>query len=935
MTADDPRRDAVVQPPAPSPSMDGPHSGLGGWQAPTVGRPPCPPSTDVSEPRRSSLGGWGAPAVGRPSCPSSTDVTEARRSAPAPGVSPQSSADAFLRCEADLSASAHGLLAAFEKAGRLGWGDIHVATKIAFLYGEADERVQLALALTVAALQAGSVCLNLSSVRDEPARSWRAATNGDDETVPAIPTEWWPDDAAWRDALRLSPLVAVGTDAPTGQPLRLVGDLLYLERYWRDETIVADQLLTRASNSTTHPNGTSLPEGRLPTGNNVTNRLPTRTDDSSAQPDGALLPEGQPPTGGGVTDQLVSRADGSSTRPDRALLSEGQPAAETDVTDDLTTDPGAGTTAPHPTTSGSDSAVAASHLAETLREVLPSEDEAQATAVAIAALSPVSVIAGGPGTGKTTTVARVLAALLSLGVPPSRIALAAPTGKAAARLDEAIGDAARAQPAELRAGIDQLHAQTIHRLLGWVPEARNRFAHNRANPLPTDVVIVDEASMVSLPLMARLLEALRPDARLVLVGDPDQLAPVEAGAVLADIVDAAPPPSPGLTAWLHDLGLSPSGPVVRLRTNWRFSGLLADFAAAVLAGDDQAAVRIACSDADHAAASAADTAPQDVDHDRRPRATYAFRQSPGGTNAGSRQPVTSHPQHDDPVLVSDVPPAEDQLANVSADSQRPATPHAQHNDPTLMGDSSHAENQRTSVTKPPPSLSPLRGTTSTNPATVVLTGAAGPGLETVRRQVVDAGLTMIRAARAGDAAGALDALGRHRLLCAHRQGPYGVARWTRQIEEWLAAAGAAFSPRDPWYPGRPLLVTQNAPDIGLWNGDTGVVLAGPDGPRACFQRGRDVATYSVFVLDQVETAYAMTVHKAQGSQFDAVTLVLPPPESPLLTRELLYTAVTRARSHVTVIGAQDALREAIHRRARRASGLATRLGNRMPTGRPR
>ena len=616
----------------------------------------------------------------------------------------------------DASVSASGRLADFEAAGVLDWGDIHAATKIAFLYGERDERVLLAFALAVAALRAGSVCLDLGDAR--------GVVPPDGESVNGVPDDWWPDPVQWKDALAASPLVTAGAEVHAApRPLRLVGDYLYLERYWGDETIVADELAARQAQPPPERDAAALRE---------------------------LLPQ---------------------------LFAGAQP------------------------------------------------DPAQAQAVGVALLAPVSVIAGGPGTGKTATVARVLAGLLALGVRTADIALAAPTGKAAARLEEAIADAvgqvtaalAHPRPGPARGvgvaprsvflsavgDLGTLRAQTIHRLLGWVPDSRNRFAHRRSNPLPHDVVIVDEASMVSLPLMARLLEALRPEARLILVGDPDQLAPVEAGAVLADIVEAAAP-TPGLAAALGEAGL-PAGSVVRLRTNWRFSGALADLAQAVLAGDDAAALEILA------------------------------------------QPGTA------------------------------------------------------------------------------LTMAADESSTDARERAVTGGLAMLDAARRGDAAGALAALARHRLLCAHRHGPFGVSTWTRKIESWLVAADPDLALGDQWYPGRPLLITQNAPEVGLWNGDTGVVLGGPEGARACFARGREIATYPVLVLDQVETAHAMTVHKAQGSQFDAVTLVLPPPDSPLLTRELLYTALTRAREHVTLIGTPESLRAAIQRRARRASGLAARL----------
>lgn len=466
------------------------------------------------------------------------------------------------------------------------------------------------------------------------------------------------------------------------------------------------------------------------------------------------------------------------------------------------------------------------------------EPDLQRRAAEVCAHQWVTVLAGGPGTGKTTTVAKVLAMLADQPGPPPRIALAAPTGKAAARLSEALAEARKHLGPEDVARVADLSAVTLHRLLGWLPGARGRFRHNADNRLPYDVVVVDEMSMVSLTLMARLLEAVRPDARLVLVGDPDQLSSVEAGAVLADItgalsVDELAPDEPPSGEPTPDQSTSdvplPDQPtpdelptdsaqsdsdrgVVRLQRTWRYGGAIEDLARAVRASDEDAAVEVLRRGAD------------------------------------------------DVVFV------ETDLA-----LSRPA------------------------------------------------------GIEPLVAAVAAAGSALRRSAVAGDVAQALVALDRHRLLCAHRHGPFGVSRWSQEAERWLAEAVSGYGEDGEWYLGRPLLITVNDYDLNLFNGDTGVVVAAGGGVRAAFGRGTHPMLISPVRLDAVQTTHAMTVHRAQGSQFEVVSFVLPPPESPLLTRELLYTAVTRASQRVQVFGTEEAVRRAVRRPANRASGLRGRL----------
>jgi exodeoxyribonuclease V alpha subunit len=431
----------------------------------------------------------------------------------------------------------------------------------------------------------------------------------------------------------------------------------------------------------------------------------------------------------------------------------------------------------------------------------------QSQAAATAVTHRWSVVAGGPGTGKTTTVARIVALICeqaaAAGGAFPLVALAAPTGKAAARLQESVhAEAATLDvSAEVREALLALRASTIHRLLGWRPGSSSRFRHDRNQRLAHDVVIVDETSMVPLSLMARLIEALRSGARLILVGDPGQLASIEAGAVLGDIVgDPSRPPGPE---------------IVVLDRVHRFGGGIARLASAIRAGDGDAVMDLLRAGADDVVWLDGDVAEQDA------------------------LPLVSEP-----------------------------------------------------------ALAAARAT--------------------------------IAAARAGHAGEALEALGSFRILCAHRRGPYGVATWTARMEGWLAAELAGLDPEDRWYVGRPLLVNENDYELRLNNGDTGVVVAHPDGRlAAAFARGAETIEHSPSRLGAVDTVYAMTVHKSQGSQFSRAAVLLPSARdgvvSRILTRELLYTAATRAQRQLILAGTEESVRAAVARPVARASGLGRRL----------
>ncbi len=440
-------------------------------------------------------------------------------------------------------------------------------------------------------------------------------------------------------------------------------------------------------------------------------------------------------------------------------------------------------------------------LTAALDRVFPVEGyDEQRAAARVALTHATTVLTGGPGTGKTTTVAALLALCAEqaelAGDPAVRIALAAPTGKAAARLQQAVEDEVARLPDTDRERLAGVRAVTLHRLLGARPDTSSRFRHHRDNRLPHDVVVVDETSMVSLTMMARLLEAVRPGSRLILVGDPFQLASVEAGAVLADLVDTVQEKT--------QVG------VAALVTSHRFGESIGALAEAVRAGDASGAL--------------------------------------GLLEAGG--------EHVELVRVDD-----------------PAS--------------------------------------------------------RVRELVVPHALEVLRAAEAGDADRALAVLGRQRLLCAHREGPYGVRHWNSHVERWLAEETG-----EPiyaaWYAGRPLLVTANDYGLGVYNGDTGVAVRPPASApgralRAAVAGSAGRLDLATSRLGQVETMHALTIHKSQGSQADEVVVILPPPESRLLTRELFYTAITRARERVVVVGSPDDVRAAIERRALRATGLRQRL----------
>ncbi|MBK6653861.1 exodeoxyribonuclease V subunit alpha [Zoogloea sp.] len=486
----------------------------------------------------------------------------------------------------------------------------------------------------------------------------------------------------------------------------------------------------------------------------------------------------------------------------------------------------------------------------------------QKLACAMAARSAFAIVTGGPGTGKTTTVVRLLAVLQALALAdsparPLRIRLAAPTGKAAARLNESIaGAVARLDLAALpdgeriRAAIP-VEVTTLHRLLGSRPDTRH-FRHHAGNPLGVDVLVVDEASMVDLEMMAAVLAALPPAARLVLLGDKDQLASVEAGAVLGELCRRAAEGhyTPDTVAWLAGV------------TGEQVPAGLVDAAGTPL---DQAVAMLR--------------------HSHRFSSTSGIGRLAAAVNggeAGAAEAVFAGLHAD--------------LARVEVDARAAA---------------GEADFRR-----------------------LVVEGTPSAGREGYRHYLETLRNTRPPAAdRAGIdawAAGVLTAHGQFQLLCALRRGPWGVEGLNPRIAGWLREAGL-IADDEGWYEGRPVLVTRNDYGLGLMNGDMGITLALPlaDGGsqlRVAFPSGdgrNGIKWVLPSRLQAVETVFALTVHKSQGSEFTHAALALPDSLNPILTRELVYTGITRARSGFTLVDASGSrvLEQAVARRVLRLSGL--------------
>ncbi|MGQ7261741.1 exodeoxyribonuclease V subunit alpha [Vreelandella sp. V005] len=531
----------------------------------------------------------------------------------------------------------------------------------------------------------------------------------------------------------------------------------------------------------------------------------------------------------------------------------------------------------------------------------------QKNACALAARSPFAIITGGPGTGKTTTVVRLLALLQSLQLAqphshPLRIRLAAPTGKAAARLNESIAGQVNELPLSgLESLLDEHSAAsssnaidiptevtTIHRLLGARADTRH-FRHNAANPLALDVLVVDEASMVDIEMMTALLSALPASAKLVLLGDKDQLASVEAGAVLGDLcrrADAAHY-TPATAQWLAKLSdhplpealIDPDGQpldqaITMLRVSHRFTETsgIGQLAQAI---NQPLSEALRERDKHQAVHGVLNNGYADLHH---------LVLKPDAQNEDSaleRLVITGSPQR--------FPNAGEGRTNFKGEPMAPPTGY-QHYLNTLV---------------------------SKRPDTTLAFEENGDAYDAWAKQV-------------------LNAYSRFQLLCALRKGPWGVEGLNLRIAKTLRREkllfGSDHTLEKGWFEGRPVLVTQNDYGLKLMNGDIGITMAVPD-PRT---PGRTLLRVAFPTSDPenpihwvlpsrlhaVETVFAMTVHKSQGSEFQHTALLLPQTPNPILTRELVYTGITRARDWLTLIEAKRGiLNDAVTREVMRVSGM--------------
>ncbi|KEQ17983.1 exodeoxyribonuclease V subunit alpha [Endozoicomonas numazuensis] len=639
--------------------------------------------------------------------------------------------------------------------------------------------VVLVAALISHELGRGNLCLELNHLYHDPLFELSLAESNKLRTLADI------------DGMAEGPLISsllsspVISDGETNTPMVLDGKRLYLYRYWQHECRVAQQLLKGRTKSE------DLQETR-------------RILDRLFQRNYVTLFENRPDTGDAnvLQEYLIKWLDIELTKAIdwRACI---QTLTSAGLPDDL----------------------------HSLDQLIPPQYclNWQKTAASMAATQPLVVISGGPGTGKTTTVTRLLAMLVEKGLNQGKIPdirLVAPTGKASARLTESIGGAL----SDLHCGEDvrdliPSQAGTIHRLLGVIPN-RPEFRHNASNPLHLDILVVDEASMVDLPLMRHLLDALPDHTQIILLGDRDQLASVDAGSVLGDICSAAE----------GGFSLEQADTLEQL-TGFNFKGWA--------------------------------TSQSQPINDRfcQLQKSYRFDARSGiGT-----------------------------LAKAVNRGDAKQIPHIFQQSFSDIA------------------LHPLDENSYQQLMSLCVQGYS-PYLQAIQNQ--------------RDEKSVLHAFNRFRLLCALREGRLGVEGLNDRIRQALARKNLIPS-EGLWYSGRPVLITRNAHDLGLYNGDIGLTLPDKNGRLKVVFELPDGSLKHLLPsrLPEHQTVFAMTVHKSQGSEFPHTVMALPEQMTPILTRELVYTGITRAKSRLDLFAPPQILIKAIRQKTQRSSGLKDRLIN--------
>ncbi len=456
----------------------------------------------------------------------------------------------------------------------------------------------------------------------------------------------------------------------------------------------------------------------------------------------------------------------------------------------------------------------------------------QLVAAITSLLKNFSIITGGPGTGKTTTVAKILAVLFTLN-PKLKVALAAPTGKAAARMKESLlgaKDSLTGLSTELKKNFGEMEASTIHRLLGYLKNSPY-FKYNSDNLLNYDVVIVDESSMIGASLMAKLLTAVKPSARIILLGDKDQLASVEAGSIFGDIC---------LTQY-HVMNTISQG-----YANW-VNGFI---------DNNESQVK---------GAFVSDEVPQNIlqEHIIELKTSHRFK-SYEGIGKFSKAVISGKLSEE---LLSEAVPTNSEYVQLCSD----------YNAPELKQLMRHY-------------------------------------FEYIQEK---------------DIAQALKKINKVRFLCAIRSGEYGVDHYNQLIEQFLEKE-KLIKPNDQIYEHQPIMITQNDYNLGLFNGDIGIIRKDEQGQLKAWFEDAEQGIKSIHTgyLSAFNTVFAMTIHKSQGSEFDHVAIVLPNDDnSPILTRELIYTAITRAKKSAVIFSPKEVLIHGIERQVERASGITERLLN--------